>query len=628
LLAAMTLAAFWPALRCGFVNYDDPFYVTGNWHVRQGLSWSGLKWAFTTAAAVNWHPLTWLSHMADCQFYGLNAAGHHLTSVLLHLANSVLLLLLLRRMTGALWPSALAAALFALHPLRVQSVVWVAERKDVLCAFFGMLAVGAYVRYTETVRNPDSRFRVFYGAALLFFTLGLMAKPMLVTLPFVLLLLDYWPLRRLARDFSWEAIAGLAAEKIPFFILASVSSAVTFLVQKRAGAEASLAVYPLLERLGNIPLAYAGYLSKEFWPVGLASFYPHEPLRAAAVFGAVAGLAGLTFLAVWRRRSQPYLAVGWFWFLGMLVPTIGVVQAGAQLMADRYSYLPSVGLWIMVAWGMRDLAARPLLRPSMIGAGAAAVAICAVLTSRHAEIYRDSRTLWEATLRVHPESLIAHNSLGKWFIDKGQWNEAREQCREVLALRRDDPEAELNLAEICLREGKGAEAVEHCLKSIAAQPRSGDSYDALGRACLKMGRMDQAIEAFEKALEINADIPDAWCNMGFALLQERRLPEAARAYERALALEPDYALAHNDLGGILRQMGRTGEAMEHFRRATVLAPDFGEAHYNVADILLEQGRTNEALAEYQKALALLPNLAPAQSRVAEILRRQGGGDAR
>ena len=421
---------------------------------------------------------------------------------------------------------------------------------------------------------------------------------------------------------------GLAAEKIPFFILASVSSAVTFLVQKRAGAEASLAVYPLLERLGNIPLAYAGYLSKEFWPVGLASFYPHEPLRAAAVFGAVAGLAGLTFLAVWRRRSQPYLAVGWFWFLGMLVPTIGVVQAGAQLMADRYSYLPSVGLWIMVAWGMRDLAARPLLRPSMIGAGAAAVAICAVLTSRHAEIYRDSRTLWEATLRVHPESLIAHNSLGKWFIDKGQWNEAREQCREVLALRRDDPEAELNLAEICLREGKGAEAVEHCLKSIAAQPRSGDSYDALGRACLKMGRMDQAIEAFEKALEINADIPDAWCNMGFALLQERRLPEAARAYERALALEPDYALAHNDLGGILRQMGRTGEAMEHFRRATVLAPDFGEAHYNVADILLEQGRTNEALAEYQKALALLPNLAPAQSRVAEILRRQGGGDAR
>ncbi|MGA2176269.1 MAG: tetratricopeptide repeat protein [Verrucomicrobiota bacterium] len=623
LLGLAVLAAFWPAFGCGFVNYDDPFYVTGNWHVRGGLNWPGVRWALTATDGANWNPVTFMSHSLDCQLYGLNPAGHHLTSVLLHLANSALLWLLLRRMTGAPWRSALAAALFALHPLRVESVVWISERKDVLSAFFGLLTAWAYVRYAENFKSQISNFKFYYAAALVLFAVGLMAKPMLVTLPFVFLLLDYWPLDRFR--LGWR----LVLEKVPFFLLAIGSSVVTFLVQERTGAMASLARFPLGERLGNVPLAYAGYLSKDFWPAELASFYPHEPLRAGPVVGAPLLLGAVTALAVWRGRSRPYLAVGWFWFLGMLVPTIGLVQVGAQLMADRYTYLPCVGLWIMVAWGMHDLAAwRPALRESMILAGAAAVAVCVVLTSRHAEIYRDSGTLWEATLRVCPESLIAHNDLSKWLIEKGRLNEARAHCRQALALRPDDPEAELNLAEICLREGNADEAVAQCLKSIAAQPRSEESYDALARAYLKKGRMDQAIAAFEKALEIKPDFPQAWCNLGFALLQQRRLPEAVRAYQKSLELNPDYALAQNDLGGILRQMGRTDEAMEHFRRAMELEPDFGEAHYNAAEILLQQGRTNEALAEYQKALASLPDLAPAKSRVAEILRRQGGNGGR
>ncbi len=616
MLALAVLAAFWPALNCGFVNYDDPFYVTANWRVQSGLHWPAVRWAFTATDAANWHPVTWLSHLLDCQLYGLHPAGHHLTSLLLHLANSLLLWLLLRRMTGAFWRSALAAALFALHPLRVESVVWIAERKDVLSAFLGLLAMSAYVRYTENSKSqiPNSNF--FYAAALAFFALALMAKPMLVTLPFVLLLLDYWPLDRF--PLRWRLIL----EKIPFLLLALCSSVVTFLVQQRTGAMASLARYPFSERLANVPLAYAGYLSKIFWPADLASFYPHEPLRAAPILAALLLLAGVTAWTIWRRRSQPYLAVGWFWFLGMLVPTIGLVQVGGQLMADRYTYLPSVGLCIIVAWAMADLVARrPLLRESIILAAAAAVALCAVLTSRHAEVYHDSRTLWEAALRTNPQSLIAHDNLAKWMIENGRLPEALDHCRQALALRPDDPAAQLNLAEISLREGKADDAVASCLKSIAIQPRNERFYETLGRAYLKQGRLDQAIAAFEQALQIQPAFAEAWCNMGFALLQQRRLPQAISAYQEALDLNPAYALAHNDLGGILRQMGRTGKAMAHFRRAAELRPDFGEAHYNIAELLLQQGRTNDALVEYKKALVTLPNLAPAQSRIHEILLR-------
>lgn len=617
LLAAAVLWTFRPALRCGFVNYDDPVYVTGNGHVRKGLTWAGLRWAFTSTEAVNWHPLTWISHMTDCQLYGLNAAGHHMTSVLLHAANAALLFLLLRRMTGALWTACLAAALFALHPLRVESVVWIAERKDVLSAFFWMLALWAYVRYTEKNDGQSSRPKVFYGAALLFYAFALMAKPMAVTLPFVLLLLDYWPLRR------GGSLVVLVVEKVPFLVLTCLSCVMTIWAQHRGGAVASLALYPFWERLGNVPLAYASYLAKEFWPHDLISFYPHQPLRPAPVLGAILLLGAVTAWVLGRRRSQPYLLTGWFWFLGVLAPTLGIVQVGAQFIADRYTYLPSIGLSIMVAWGLRDWSlARPILFKPLALAGAVAVGVCAFFTSGHAKIYQDSETLWQATLRYHPENLMARDNLAKWLIDRGRLPAAREQCRQALIFRPDDPEAQWNLARISLREGKPDEAVTDCLKSIAAQPRDAQSYATLGEAYLKKGQLANAVQSFERAVEIQPDFPEGWCNFGFSLVQEGRLPEAVRADEKALEFAPDYALAHNDLGSILRQLGRTDEALPHFRRATELEPDFGEAHYNIADILLRQGHTNEALAEFQKA----PNLAPARARVAEILRRQGSGN--
>jgi protein O-mannosyl-transferase len=326
LLGVAVLAAFWPALRCGFVIYDDLEYVTSNQEVQQGLTWAGLKWALTTGHAANWHPVTWLSHMADCQLYGLKPAGHHLTSLLLHAANAVLLFLLLDNLTGALWPSAWVAAIFALHPLRVESVVWVAERKDVLSTFFWMLTVGAYVRYADHLKSQISNFKFFYALSLVFFALGLMSKPMLVTLPFVLLLLDYWPLGRLefGPKFSWRLIV----EKVPFLFLAAADSVATFLVQNHYGSVAPLSRYPLSVRLANVPVAYVSYLSKNFWPAGLAVFYPHRVLGALEVGGSICLLGAVSVLVVLRGRLQPYLAVGWFWFLGMLLPTTGLVQVG------------------------------------------------------------------------------------------------------------------------------------------------------------------------------------------------------------------------------------------------------------------------------------------------------------
>jgi tetratricopeptide (TPR) repeat protein len=602
LLAAAVLAAYWPALHCGFINFDDPAYVTSNPAIQSGVNWHSLKWALTTNHAANWHPLTWVSHMIDFQIYGLNPRGHHLTSVLFHVANSVLLFLVLNDMTGAMGRSVFVAAIFALHPLRVESVVWVSERKDVLSAFFCLLVLWTYFRF------QISKLKIFYGLALLFFALGLAAKPMLVTLPFVLLLLDYWPLRR---AISW----GLALEKIPFLVLAVASCVVTFLVQNP-----SMANFPAGARWANVPVAYVRYLSRIFWPSNLSFFYSYQVWPAWEVAGATMLLCLISGLALWRLRQQPYLAVGWAWFLGMLAPTIGLVQVGSQSMADRYTYLPGIGIGIMAVWAIHQWAPKP----AAMAGGALFVAVCAVLTWHEAHIFQDSETLWRATLRQDPTCLVALDNLSRCLIDSGQLSEALDRSREALAIRPTDAEAEENLAVNYLLQGKFDDALSHSKTSIALQPNNQHAYDTLARAYLKMGQPDQAIAGYRKALELDPSLAEAWCNLGFALLQQHRAGEALDAYQKALELDPDYALAHNDLGNILLQQGRIDDALAHFMRAAQITPDFGEAHYNIAEILLRKGRPLEALAEYRKTLACLPNLQPARARIAEILRRQGG----
>jgi tetratricopeptide (TPR) repeat protein len=618
LLGAAVLVVYAPALHCGFVNIDDPDYLTANWHVQRGFNAQSLRWAFTTDAACNWHPLTWLSHILDCQLFGLHPAGHHLTSLLLHAANSVLLFLLLQRLTGALWRSAIVAVLFALHPLRVESVVWISERKDVLSAFFWMLALGAYLRYAEEFKVQVSRLKVYYSMSLLCFALGLMAKPMLVTLPFVLLLLDYWPLGRLefGPKFSW----GPVFEKIPFFVLAAASSFVTFFVQEWTGAVAPLSRFPLGVRLANVPVAYVRYLAKNLWPSDLASFYPSVAWSPGVIIASMLLLAGLTVWALLKIRTAPYLFVGWFWFLGMLVPTIGLVQVGGQSLADRYSYLPSIGLWIMVTWGLCDLVSHgPILRRATTWVAGPCMVVFALLTWRQTGFYRNSQTLWEATLRSDPNCLMAHNLLSRWFMDKGDWDQALEHSRAAAAILPNDPTVHDDLSRIFLHQGKADAAVAEALQSIQVQPRSDVNRQTLSRAYLARGDFAAAAASCREAIRLNPSSTEAWCNLGFALLQLEQIPGATAAYQQALELNPDAALPHNDLGNIFLRQRRTDEAMAQFQRAVELDPSFAEAHYNLAGLLAYQGRLDEAIAQCEKAVEIQPSLAAARERLASLM---------
>ena len=406
LLIVLTLAAYWPVRHAGFTNCDDDAYVTENPPVLHGLTGNGVKWAFTTFHASNWHPLTWLSHMADCSLFGENAAGSHLVNVGFHLANTLLLLLLLWRLTGAVWRSGFVAALFALHPLHVESVAWIAERKDVLSTCFGLLTLLAYVRYVEGSKVQSPKSKVWYGLALLCFVLGLMSKPMLVTWPFILLLLDYWPLRRLQLSTGHSKLKTLlffVREKLAFFGLAAAASAVTFWAQKTGGAVVPLQELPLLNRLANVAVAYVAYLAKAFWPTRLAVLYPFVlDLPVMKVALAVVGLLAATVFSFLAARRAPYVLMGWVWFVGTLVPVIGLVQVGNQAMADRYTYIPLVGVFIVVSWGAVDLTSRWRGQRFALSAGAAVVlAGCFIGTRLQVGYWRNSLALFSHALQSH-----------------------------------------------------------------------------------------------------------------------------------------------------------------------------------------------------------------------------------
>ncbi|HET9317332.1 MAG TPA: hypothetical protein VFQ51_17205, partial [Vicinamibacteria bacterium] len=443
-LAVLAFLTFLPALGHDFLVYDDDQYVTANPGVRGGLSAAGVRWAFTTGHAANWHPLTWLSHMADVATWGLLPRGHHLTNVALHALNAAVLFLALLRLTSAPWRSALVAALFAVHPTRIEAVAWVAERKELLSALLGFLTLLSYAAWAQR------RGRGQPWAALALFAAGLMAKPMLVTLPFVLVLLDVWPLRRVSIDERpWPALARAVAEKAPFLALAAASSAVTFLVQRAGGAVGTLENYPLGVRVANALVAYAGYLRRLFWPVGLAVFYPHpgRSLTAAAIAGAALLFGGLCAAAWILRRRRPYLFVGWFWFAGMLVPVIGLVQVGFQALADRYAYVTFVGLFVALVW----LAAAGVerapswLRPVAAAAGVALVAACVLQTRGELAHWQDSETLFSRALEVTSGNYVACQNLAHHLNEKNRPAEALPLLEEALRLRPRYPEARVNL---------------------------------------------------------------------------------------------------------------------------------------------------------------------------------------
>jgi len=548
LLALATLLAYWPVVQCGYLNLDDDLYVTANPAVWGGLTLAGARWALTATHAGLWHPLTWLSHMLDVQLYGSNPAGHHATNLLLHVANVVLLLLVLVRTTGALWPSAAVAALFALHPLRVESVAWVAERKDLLSGLFGLTTIWAYARYAE--RPHAGR----YALVALSLALGLMAKPMLVTLPLVLLLLDRWPLRR-------GTSLRLVVEKMPLLALAAAAGIMEMVAAQRAGAVGHLARFPLEARLANALVSYARYLGKTLWPSGLAVFYPYPSAWPAPQLAGAAGLLmAVTLLAIVQMRRRPYLLVGWLWFLGMLFPVSGVVQAGSQAMADRFTYLPLIGLFVMAAWGGQDLLARWPVRPPVLAACAVALLLALGCTTwRQVGYWHDSTRLFTHALEVTSANWLAHNNLG-----------------DALA-----------------REGKLEEATRHIAESIRLEPSNPDAHYNLGVVLHRQGRPAEAIAHYREALRLAPDYPNAHNNLGVALLDGGEVEQAIGELQQAFLMHQD-AGTHFNLGLALAKQGRTDEAIEHYREAVHLKPDFGEARQHLADALAGQAKTEEA----------------------------------
>jgi Flp pilus assembly protein TadD len=558
LLVVATAVAYEPLSGNGFITFDDNSYITQNKRVRAGLSWDGVAWAFTTRETANWHPLTWLSHMLDAELYGLEPAGHHRTNWQLHVASTLVLFLVFRRMTAAFWCSAFVAAIFALHPLHVESVAWAAERKDVLSALFWMLTLAAYVHYTD---RPSTRR---YSLVVLGLAMGLLAKPMLVTLPFVLLLLDYWPLGRLLRDGEGAtSLRRVVLEKLPLFALIGISSAVTYVVQQRGGAveEAALGL-----RLANAVTSYVGYVVKTLWPMSMAVMYPFPAhgVPLWKVLGATFILAAVTAGVIRFGGRWRYLPVGWFWYLGTLVPVIGLVRVGYQGSADRYTYIPSIGLSILIAWGAADLAVRLKARPAWVAVPACLVLV-ALTWATWAQVghWRDTVTLYLHAIRVTEDNYVVYTNLGVAHLKSNNHNRAIHYLEKSVRARPDFDHGHYNLAVALQRTGRIDEAMEHFRLTLEARPDYANAHFALGMLLQREGKPAEAIEHLRSALDAMPDNVRLKHRLATALHDVGRLDEAIKRYREVLKADPENFAAHGNLARALTAQGRLDEASYH-----------------------------------------------------------------
>jgi tetratricopeptide (TPR) repeat protein len=620
-------ATFLPAVTHDFITYDDPVYVTENAHVRDGLTWAGIRWAFGSTEASNWHPLTWLSHMADVQAFGMRPWGHHLTSVLLHAANALLLFVALRRLTGALWRSLFVAALFGLHPLHVESVAWISERKDVLSTTFWMLVLWAYAERMDRVRSKRAGAPAFYSLALFFFALGLMCKPMLVTLPCVLLLLDFWPLGRFTRAPArsrWLALA----EKIPFALLSVAASAVTLFAQGHGGTVASMEEFPWPVRASNALIAYCVYLGKCFVPVRLAVFYPFtaEAPPAWETLAAAALLSGMTVASIALARSRPYLLTGWLWFLGTLIPVIGFVQVGGQALADRYTYVPLIGVFIAVTWAAVDAAKAWKLGPAALGGAAAAVlATLGLLTCKQLGYWRDGATLFRHAAAVTQNNWVAHANLYA-TLSKTSSPEAGAELQETLRIVASFADKyDRKGAELERTPGHSAEAIKAYRTAVGMMPDLAGPHVILGQALARNpGGLPEAIDEFRIAVRLKPDLAAAHYILGTALAASPNgKAEAVTEFETATLLDPDNFQAHYNLAFLLSGIpGRETEAVPEYQAAIRLRPDLYQARFNLGLILAGiPGRTQEAIDQFQAVLAARPGLQQARQMIERLRAR-------
>ena len=586
LLAVVTLALYNPVNRHPFVNYDDDRYVTENAHVRQGLTADTFTWSLTSTEQANWHPLTWMSHALDCSLFRLNPAGHHFTSVLLHAVNVVLLFLLLIWATGRLGPSLFVAVLFAVHPINVESVAWVAERKNVLCTFFFFLTLWAYGWYA---RKPDWKR---YLAVAVLFVAGLASKPMVITLPFALLLLDYWPLNRVRADagsnepptFPWSR---LALEKLPLLALSAASAAITMQAQQAGGAVRSSLEFSFGVRLANAVYAYALYLWKMVWPARLAPLYPHpgDSLTASQVLPAALALIAIT-AAVWTLRERRYLLTGWFWFLGTLVPVIGLVQVGDAAMADRYAYIPFIGIFVMIAFGWADLAEHWKL--GFWPAIPAAVLLVALvfITHRQIDFWQSNYDLWSHALAVTQNNFIAEDNLGGALILEGKEEEAHTHFEAAARINPKDPMSRSNLGTYFHTHNQLREAVaqyEAAISLTSDQSLLAQTYANLGVAQLRLGEDDEARKSFDKSMRLNPSLPNSWLGLGLLARKQGKLQEAIDDLTQSLNLQPS-AEAWFELGRTYEQAGQVPMARGAYEQALKISPDYAEAQ-RAADAL-------------------------------------------
>jgi tetratricopeptide (TPR) repeat protein len=598
-LTLVTAAVYCQVYSYDFVNYDDPVYVYENSNIQSGLTPVAVKWAFTSGYAANWHPLTWLSHMLDWQLFGSNAAGHHITNLIFHIANTLLLFIVLKQMTGALWPSAFVAALFALHPLHVESVAWVSERKDVLSTFFWILTMWAYVRF---VRRPKI-WR--YLLVMVFFALGLMSKPMLVTLPFVLLLLDYWPLDRIPDGqavgkskgrnknradsrFQWRALYHLIWEKIPLFVLSAASSIITFFVQQRSGAVAMLVRFPLRIRICNAFISYVEYIAKMIWPGRLAALYPLLGRNVSVLYvtASIAFLLAVTIAILRFSKNRRYLVTGWFWYLGTLVPVIGLVQVGDQALADRYSYITLTGLFIIIAWGLPELLGKwPHRKVVLCWTSSlivlSALAVCTHLQQRY---WKDTITLFDRALKVTNNNYRAHFYMVRTFF----------------------------------RQNRIEDVIRHSTEAIRIYPDYVEALNSLGVALQKTGRIDEAIVYYKKAIEVNPQIPYAHNNLGIALAYKGKFAEAVEHYKIAVKTM-DTPQIHKDFGYALLKLGRFGEAIAEYHKVLSVIPNDPDVLNKIGYALTRMGKLDEAIAYFNQALKIDPNHTAARENLAVVL---------
>ncbi|HMJ08470.1 MAG TPA: tetratricopeptide repeat protein [Pyrinomonadaceae bacterium] len=621
-IAALVALIYFQASGFDFINLDDNLYVYENPFVTNGLGSKAAYWAFTSFFAANWHPLTWLSHQFDASLFGPEAGGHHVVSILIHAANSILLFVVIKNATGAFWKSALVAAIFAVHPAHVESVAWVAERKDVLSTFFWLLSTWAYVRYAN---KPAERQMLWYSV--LFLAVGLMAKPMLVTLPFTLLLLDYWPLRRID-NFNWTSVRPLVLEKLPYFVLATASSIVTVFAQRAGGAIQSMETFSLGERLQNAVVAYASYVAMFFYPVNLAVWYPFKrDLSLLEIFISAAVLAVITGTAIWQLRKREYLAVGWFYFLGTLIPVIGIVQVGRQALADRYTYIPYIGLSVAVVWIAGEAVERYGINKRI--AAAVCVLLLATLSAvafTQVSYWRNSETLYVRTLSVAPDNYLIENNYCNYLEKKNRFDEAAAQCSAAIADDPNLPDAYNTLGSVRLKQNKTDEAKTNFEKAVAIFPEYTLALTNLASIASNQGDIDAAVDYLDRAMESDAGgffdpsrKRDAYFSIGAAAMKQKRYDRSAELFRKALEVSPGNMDATRNLALSLHMLGRSEDGINLLVDAIRKNPNSAEAYNSLGLIYAERNRRPEAIEQFRRAVQINPNFMQAQNNLRKAM---------